>query len=63
MTIYEPEDFDKTWDPEWMKFNRAVDKLKSMRLKQAADKNKKKEEGIPTSIELEIQFNDDNKNA
>jgi hypothetical protein len=55
MAIFEPEDFYKIWDPQWMKFNSSVDKLKKMRLKIAHD-DKKKEEGIPTSIELQNWF-------
>ena len=57
MAIYEPEDFYKTWDPEWMKFNRKVDKLKEIRRRIAHDKKKKEEEGIPTSFELQCWMN------
>ena len=57
MTIYEPEDFHKQFDPEWMKFDRKVDKLKRIRLAKAHDDKKKKEEGIPTSYELACWFN------
>jgi len=52
MTIYEPEDFYKQWDPRWMKFNRKVDKLKEMRARIEHDNRKKEEEGIPTSQDL-----------
>lgn len=52
MTIYEPKDFYQQWNPEWMEFNRKVDKLKEMRRKVAHDNQKKEEEGIPTSQDL-----------
>ena len=41
MTVYEPEDFYEQWDPEWMRFNRKVDKLKALRRKIAHDNEKK----------------------
>ncbi len=57
MTIYEAEDLYQQWDPEWMKFNRKVDKIKRLRAEAAHDKKKKEEEGIPTSFELACWFN------
>jgi len=57
MTIYDPEDFYKQWEPRWIKFNRKVDKLKKMRARTAQDDKKKKEDGIPTSYELACWFN------
>jgi len=57
MTIYEPEDFYKIWDPRWIKFNRSVNKLRRMRRKIAHDFDKSRKEGIPTYLELECWFN------
>lgn len=56
MTIYEPEDFHKQWDPAWMKFGRKVDNLKRIRREIAHDNKKKEEEGIPTSYDLACWF-------
>lgn len=57
MTIYEPEDFHKQWEPAWMKFDRKVNKLKELRRAIAHDDRLKKEKGIPTSYELACWFN------
>ncbi len=56
MTIYEQEDFDKIWEPAWMKFDRKVDKLKEIRRAVEHDLKKKREEGIPTSYDLACWF-------
>ncbi len=58
MTIYEEEDFDKSWDPRWMKFNNSVDRLKRIRAKIAHDEEKKKTDNVPTSLDLEKWFRD-----
>jgi hypothetical protein len=57
MAILEPNDFDKMKDPEWVKLQRKADKLKKIRAKQRHDEETKSALGIPTSMELEQQFN------
>ena len=58
MTTYEEPDFDKSWDPKWMRFNRSADKLKRMRKKIADDEKKKEKDNTPTSLDLEKWFRD-----
>ena len=57
MTIYEPEDSNRIWDYDWIKFNRSVDKLKDMRRKITADEERKAWDNTPTSLELERWLN------
>lgn len=56
MAIYEEEDFKKIWDPKWMRFNRARDKLKQMRLKRVTEEKQKEKDGTPTTDELNEAF-------
>lgn len=53
MTIYEPEDSNRIWNTDWMKFNRSVDKLRKMRQKIDSDKERKAWDNTPTAFELE----------
>ena len=60
MAIYEPEDFDKALNPKQMKHNKAIDKLKRMRLKKKEEEEQKSLYNVPTSEDLSkwINFGD-----